>query len=409
MGAAIQLSGRRGLLGALPCKGILPPLLLAGMNTKPDPSDQDWESLAEDLLGVDLTRPPAIDEPFEVEDFDLVETSDDDPSDIDDDSPVTAEEMADDLEDDADLATEDVEAEGASDEADDDYWDALDGWDWDEPSSDSAKPPRSVFGGVSAGKTEPAAPPKEAPRRPKTEKLIANDDFGVGVVEVDVPSPAEEPVDEKSETPRRGRRRGGRRRSRRKEGSAQPDRVDRTPKADSGRDEAGDLEDDDDDGMAASDRPAAESADDSVDDSDGFGAGLELEVKPAEEKRPRSRRRGRRRRKSTESSTSESSQTKATPQSGPPEDDAGESASADEDVDADAADDDDSTTEEGVSQKRYRSVPTWEQAISYLVKVPPRGGNPSGESGGGSGRSRGGGGSRRGSGRRGGGRGQRSG
>ncbi len=175
------------------CKGVRPSLLLAGMSTPPippDPSDQDWESLAEDLLGIDLTSQPDVDEPFEVEDFDLAEQSevaasvepdeiaagaredladdlvedvDDVDADDDDDDEVDDDNDADDL----DAETESL-TEVASDAVKDDYWDALAGWDWDESSEGSSGKKRSVFAGES--KRKPDRPPGRKPDRAPERK-----------------------------------------------------------------------------------------------------------------------------------------------------------------------------------------------------------------------------------------------
>jgi ribonuclease E len=115
-----------------------------------------------------------------------------------------------------------------------------------------------------------------------------------------------------------------------------------------------------------------------IEEDDGFGAGLEVEVSDAEEfedveeaeveaadeeatdeERPRKRRRrgGRRRgRRKQEEQTAE-----------------GRIQDADEAATAETEEEDDEADEEAASrQDKYRSVPTWEEAISYLVRREPK-------------------------------------
>ncbi|MGD9854340.1 MAG: hypothetical protein AB7U20_05250 [Planctomycetaceae bacterium] len=436
------------------------------MSTKPlppNPSDDDLESLAEDLLGIDLHSSLPEVEPFEVEEFDLEEGDDeidapaaelaeapdtssslvskestsirprrtfiDDDDDfgsalfdeeeepgprvvavspkaerrieppkedleetLDDDELELAEADDDELElaeaddDEPELAeADDDEPELAEmDEADaavpeeDTYWDALDGWDWEEETSTSSgekAKPRSVS-------ERPAAPRSEnrvsEPQR-KTTELRADSDFGAGLDE----TAATRRVEEQEEAPSRRRSRRRRRRSGPGAGreAAAPDRaVDATP--------AADAKPERDDESGWEEEPEVS--------DDGFGAGLEVGEESREEPRKRGRSR-RRRRRPADRKASESVAAPDEPVE-PEEVEARETRP----VDSDEADRD-----EGPDQERkYRNVPTWEEAIGYLVRPSGRrsgteGGSSEGQRRGGRGRS----GSRRGGGgRRGGGK-----
>jgi hypothetical protein len=302
--------------------------------------------------------------------------------------------------------------EDAASSDEDDYWDALEGFDWDA-DSDEAKP-SPVQSKKYVETTETFEDLIES--ADKTDEFLDDADFGMGLEDEEeaeaprreAPAAAEKTEDEsEAGEERKGRRRrGGRRRGRRGRSRERDDQQDVTA-------EAGDPEE-------ASSAVTAEPRKDSekprrrdeekprrhepkrdvaMEEGDGFGAGIEVEtaeVDEAEEAEgveaestgeelPRKRRRrgGRRRGQGKRIEERKPDRT----------DDGDETETSEAEQDEEASD---AEGGESVSrQDKYRSIPTWEEAISYLVRREQKKPTNGGKSASGSRRGR------RGSGRRG--------
>ncbi|MBX3438834.1 MAG: hypothetical protein KF861_15170 [Planctomycetaceae bacterium] len=373
------------------------------MSTKPiptDPDEDDLQSLAEDLLGVNLSSSRLDVEPFEVEEFDLedfdepddeapleaaapeesareeiaapvrsrVELPDDDDDDFgssifeDEDvpdfspAPVSKEAPAlplaaidfeiDDVDEVDEVELElDVAEIGDPDEEEpleDTYWDALGGFDWNE-ESDTAVREKSP---PPAPAPEPRAPqvrrPSTTPTESigKTDQLLDDTDFGEGLEEADASTAA--PNVREEDSPRRSRRRRGGRGRRR---DSKPQEV----SADSSEVLDADFEE------------APQGDDELTVSGDDFGAGLDIEPGTSASTPGRSRSGRRRRRRSRDGKPGET--TAAASQEKAPV--AGDDVSHDlESSEPEALESDDGA----VQPQKYRDVPTWEEAIGYLVR-----------------------------------------
>ena len=373
-----------------------------------DPTDDELESLAQDLFGVSLNEQQDV-EPFDVGEFDLDEIELETVSAVDEDSsteqqPETVSPLVDDdfgaslldseeepeappakqrsepiavpeetvaggdLIDssDHDADTEKVPVEQKTGEAEDDYWDALDGFDWNE-GGEASQPKSSIpkelvdssdtFEDLSIESAE------------KTDEYLDDADFGAGLDEQDeslteAETSTVDSVEESNGDAERksGRRRGRRRRKRRRD-QEQAKR-----------------------GESAESAPAAmqeQQVRDEDQSDDGFGAGLEIDEPDQEQPAKRRRRRGgsrRGRRRTAEQSI-------------------GDNRSAEESLTSSERDEPKVSEKDSAVNRpkegKYRSVPTWEEAIGYLVRAKPVKGDNGDSSGGNSRR-----GGRRGSGRR---------
>lgn len=198
----------------------------------PNPPNERLKSAAEELLGIDLSTPPIDPESIDLDDDDLFAepTAGEEPppesaaaAREETALPVTAD--AGDLDDDEDefgsdfgagldagdesLLPIDTEAEAEAEEEtpesvpatpkDDRYWDALEGWDWEEEGGESrrgrAREPRET-------KERKAEPPERRrperavapPRREREVPREIEDDFGSGLLEPEAPPPRERAV-----------------------------------------------------------------------------------------------------------------------------------------------------------------------------------------------------------------------
>jgi len=441
--------------------------------SSPD-GEESWESLAEDLFGIDFETVPdsepvelpdepspeaPLDEPQPVEEVDVMEdtvivdeVAADWPNDADDgfgngllaadaaDESDESDEVAghrSNIEDDeskvksADALDAEVEIAAdnslAADEEDDDedesadeaaetsedtYWDALNDWGWESENggkADSAPDTKSGRGASRRKEPERArSKPSRAKKpdrkteedRPVVRERIVDDfatgadfrdeyvddaDFGVGLLDTDkvaadstaesAPSKTGEAKDDAtgasdSDKPKRRRRR--RRRSRPETG----DRQAQTEKADEPDDSQVNAGDESDEDVTSTDDEARSDPDDaSVADDVQDGV-----KKPRRRRSPR--RRGRRRESpaAAQADADDDSKSQETSQAQPDEelDDEvlGDEVLVDEVlVDEVLGDGDDSDNGEpsepvesgGREKATYRNVPTWEEAISYLL------------------------------------------
>ena len=365
-----------------------------------------WEGLAEDLFGINFSKTRSAakvgtDEPEQAAEPAPIDAVDDGPRSVPApaDSPIETADQAsveshddliqaaesDDASDDSDVADIVQDKSTSDSDREDTYWDALESWQWDQTSSKSNGAADSSGQSELVG-AEARTEPTTAPTTEKTttssdrrdaEAYVTDDDFGFGIFEEESPREAaqaefveaatEEPtfetdeddvsdeaaepieeealpaeteavsetdVDEPEPSVRKRRRRRRRRRG-------------RSPKTDEVLDES-----------PSEAEPAAETGGIAADDDQEEVAETDTEVvatvyeKPPERKRRR-RRSSRRRRKDE------------------PTSDSGEDA-ATEDSQAES-DDDDFTDEQadGDSDRSvttaYRDLPTWEEAISYVL------------------------------------------
>lgn len=443
------------------------------MNAAPIPEDSDdqLESAAERLLGVDFTTPSDFADPLDLDDDDLFGDELVDEPELGAELPADAEESeapavesALKTDDDFGLGLEESAAAEAPQRRgpsapkarDDSYWDALEGWDWDEgagvgATERTAEPPKSE-----AEPVPPSAPEFSSPAATrKTAEFREDDDFGAGVVDEvtaiparPVPgsrsdrSPDRQPLPERiPDRETEGRRsRGGERDEGRRGG-----RGGRRDAGSGGRGRRG--RDDDrprrEPPPAPPQVPEPEAIVDEEVDFDAelseFGAGLDVARQPHEAAEPeRGPRRGRRRRgrgRGRERAAPAAQEGGAAPiesgtrelDFGPehefePVDDLGGPRESDQpdEFGNEPAPIDEAPLED--AEPRYGDVPTWAEAISYLFSPKVRSSSRSadegtrgggarggeGESRGGSRRSSGGERGRRGGSRRGGGRGRGS-
>ena len=359
-----------------------------------DPTDDELESLAQDLFGVSLNEETKL-EPFDVGDFDLDELEPDDEAaqvvdeasasedgdpdvsdsvddgfgasvlDDEDDAPPPAKrssDLADDRQDEP-VAEEPAEQEQeeqaaetatkASGKAEDDYWDALDGFDWNE-GSDASQPKSQMS--KEYVETSETFEDLSIESAAKTDEFLDDADFGAGLDEqddvVEESSPQQTVAsggdDDESEKPaeRKGRRRRGRRRRGRKPAQEGEGRG-----ASSATDEDFGKEptDEGEEPEEVVDRSEPATSDDS------FGAGLDFEEesedRPKKSRRRRGGRRRGRRRTSEDSSEAETAATAADEESDAPPPTSQDRASTAKDSEKSSR-----RSREG----KYRSVPTWE-------------------------------------------------
>jgi hypothetical protein len=436
------------------------------MNAAPIPEDSDdqLESVAERLLGVDFTTPADFADPLDLDDDDLFGDE------LVDEPEFAAELPADAAEAelpvvDATLETKDDFGLGLEESADaeaplrrgpsaprardDRYWDALEGWDWDEGTGTTERT-------VEPPTAEPAPVPPSTPEfsspaaTRKTAEFREDDDFGAGLADESTTTPArplpgsrgDRPSERKplpERTPERESE-GRRTRSGERDEGRRSDRSGRRDAGSGGRGRRGRDEDRPrrEPPPTPPRVPEPEAVVDEVVDFDTelseFGSGLDVAPQPREATEPeRGPRRGRRRRgrgrgrdraepaaqdlgpAPVESGTRELDY-------GPehefePVDDLSEPRESDqpEEFDIEPAPIDEAPVED--AEPQYGDVPTWAEAISYLFNPKVRSSSRSadegtrggeGESSGGPRRSSGGERGRRGGSRRGGGRGRRS-
>lgn len=386
-----------------------------------NPNDDDLESVAESLLGIDFSGAAAIPDSIELDDDDLfAEEPEETPvteSGVSESQPPIAEpetapvgwSAPDEEDDDSDFGfgldiedeLEDVsfadepvrpaeaareeryvepepepvsESEGApvmrGSQPQDDFWDALEGWDW----GDEEKGSKSSAGARSRDRDEeesPAPRPREAERAvrpaPRREEAV-DDDFGAGLLEdrdASRSSREREPDERvRDERPRRETGREGRPRESRPEsaerrgGRERPRRGDRPAREER---------------PAPAPRPEPEAVAFDDEDAGGFGEGLDLETPASTERASREReegqgeeRRGRRRGRGRGRGRDRDRESR-TPEPAadlPPRTD---------DLDFDsqepfAAEEEQAASEPDTQETRFQDVPTWEEAISYLVR-----------------------------------------
>jgi len=378
---------------------------MSGETSSPQPpgGGDSWESLAEDLFGIDFQAAPEIDEiaPIVEPTGETAETSDaapapDEAASEPEPAPAGIENVQD---DEVDNVGSDEEADESSDQAaataaeakkdDDDFWDPLNEWQWGESSSDSSGEAKS-----DAKKTGRRERKEQFPSRPSRPVRVEEDfaspqdlrdeynddfDFGAGLVddepttkpveqaktqptdtqqteaaqadesvevapedettavdsELEASFDADETktVDETEAEPKKRRRRRRRRRRPTKEAS------DSAP-AETEADEA-----------ATKEGEAVDEAEESTDDTP--------EEEPKRPPRRRPSRRGRRSsaKKPPECESVPADEATATVEEDDDEDDAESSDIVDGEEEADSGD----------QKPRYRNVPTWEEAIGYLL------------------------------------------
>jgi hypothetical protein len=264
-----------------------------------------------------------------------------------------------------------------SEDESDDYWDALDGWDWEE--SDTV--PQKTADEETPSPTRPVTTRKEVGRiadSSKIDEFLEDAEFGAGLEEG-----SERASQRDSERPARRRRDDEPREAKGKRGRRRRGRKPREKSTDVPAEPAEVPESD----LSESDLMDSDLTDViDEDEEENFGAGLEVSERSSDEGRPARRRRSRGRRPA-------SRDREAAPEkdSGPP---------------ADELDESDVDESQPSGEDKYRNVPTWEEAISSLVQVKRRSGSSErssqkdGRHPEGSGRSRRGGGRGRGRGRR---------
>jgi ribonuclease E len=386
--------------------------------TRASGDEDSWETLAEDLFGISFSKAddaspiplPEDVEPAYTEEPCLQEPSQDSPAETADAfGEDTSSEPADKVspetsgECDAGEAEQDAVAAEASSQKDA-YWDVLNDWNWDEDQR--GRPPRSPEqqssgrGGRqgSRRRREPDSRPRESarPEKPPTRaaepanSYVDDSDFGEGLL--DSGSAPRRTGDESRERGSEARRDSAeresgdgdeshpRRRRRRRRRRGRPDRENAAPQG---------TEDE----SSVTDETPLEPADEDVPDR-------------SEERQPDERRRRHRRpdrRRSREPIVAE-------PADEEPSDEE-EDLLTDEEQDlltdeeepsADVSDEadegeDDGDDAEGGQKAVFRNVPTWEEAVSYLLRTrearsgepgPPRHGGESGRNPGRRGRRR---------------------
>jgi hypothetical protein len=390
-----------------------------------NPRDEELKALAQNLLGVDfsaqvppidlddddLFAAPVAEEPEaagavradERDDFGAEAAFEDAATQADD---AWAGDADDDFGSGLDSPTTEsnVPADATPAAAKDPYWDALEGFDWDEGSDESAAKARTPGRRPDVDRDRRSdRPPRDRDERPAPpvsprprDEFIEDDAFGEGLLDEVSRAPAPRPQEPPQESPRGGDqgRRGGGGRDRERDGGRRG-RGRGRDRRDEGRRDEGRRGGRDDDRRGRRDeersrrppedlpapsaaRPAEFPDDDEAPDSavdataegpSDFGAGLEVDEPPRPaESRGRSRR-GRRGR-------GEYRERERTPTEPPADSDADES-------DFDAAEaaplsaTGDSTDQEVPPPPRHSDVPTWEEAISYLVKPARREERPS--------------------------------
>jgi hypothetical protein len=306
-----------------------------------NPRDEELQSVAKELLGVDFSVRDMLVEPIDLEDDDslpppppgLARAAAEAPPAAFDapsaGSPAAAEDPSGfeewnetaDSGDEAEAPEDSAEpaaaeaAEGADEP--DDYWDALAGWDWDEGADEPAEAqqrPRASSPAVVVEVEEEEDTP--LPTLQQVDEFLDEEEFGAGLLD-DGPPVAREAA---RPAPR----------SQRERAAPEP-----APKA----------------------KPAVVRDEALVEDA-GFGAGLGLDEQPAAETvepQPERRRPPRRRRPEREREPQRQREPERERETAPAE------------VAAAPAEDEAAEEATGEPASRYRNIPTWEEAISYLL------------------------------------------
>lgn len=375
----------------------------------PPEGEESWESLAEGLFGIEFRvaddaqgsidvdqlledepdEAPAADEEGGAEDFDVAladfeQAERSEPSTTTDDP----EEVPSDF--DTELDAEPV-AEGSDDafgeRADDGFWDALDSWDWgDEPTE---KPAGEARGRGRSPRRErsPEAPARELPQSEPAathpefvsrDAFLEDDDFSAGLTDEDFefldeeeraaepqvasdlgrggepPASAVESLERVGESSRRRRRRRRRRPREERPAAVAADSDEGLESAE----EFGEIQRDEFESADEFEPAAGTVAEQAGEEEDDFAAGLIESSRPSavsdEQRSGRGRRRSRRHGEPRE---------RAPLGTVPP-------APAAADLRVDEAEDEAVETESPTMSpaELYRNVPTWEEAISYLLK-----------------------------------------
>jgi ribonuclease E len=392
-----------------------------------------WKSMMDRLMGSGSEKIQPVDEPLDLEGLDLdllkdeeapAHAKDEAPmrakaekqpalADITfDDEPETEEPSAGFVEEDdeepeavaeeeqPEEEQEELAAEGeAGDEEDDDYWDALEGLGWEE--EDTPEPATAQRGGRRGGRSRPGGrsadkPPREAADKPRREasdkpkpkpvrvaEFLEDDEFGFGLTgEAAAEVKAEAAAEEEEDARRgRGRRRGGRRgrgRDRAREEASAPaekqpatrEELDVSEIVFGEEEEPAERKTPRPERKPVASRPSRPKDEDveeeavteaSDEDSEGeFAAGVEGGEgrRRAPRKSPSRGRRGRGGRKTAPEQTPE-----RTPA-----------------AEVEEVEDEESAEDIAARAERYRNIPTWEEAISYLVS-PKRSASRSGDRG----------------------------
>jgi hypothetical protein len=358
------------------------------------PRDGDsWESLASNLLGINLNKPLDAEivsaEELDALELDVDEEPAEPPVPPPEPPPVLSEEPADDVKPDDEIEAVEPAADSEAaepDRANDPYWDPLAEWEWDDGPSTKRPPARKPAAAQpsrpAANSERPAAaqaeqesivkgPGADARRAADSFDTVSDyrdeyetgDDweFGAGLLEgVAPPEPAKpKPAEEDAGFARPTAAAPEPRRPQKRDRDERPPKRDR----DAERRPAETRE-------PAPPQPAVQRfTDDAPADDDAFGAGLvESGASPEpsaagegtdEQRRPR--RRGRRRGRASKGDASPESRTAfAEPDDEPRTNVPSDDSAADFDDDEEAADD-------GHADSPYRNIPSWEEAIGYLI------------------------------------------
>ena len=185
------------------------------------PGEEDsWETLAEDLFGIDFgkaaarSEPPPDDEVSPVVTEDSSSVDSDEPTETDADEVIAADSEEDSAAVEEDLAAaESGEAASEPEKPGDDYWDALSDWDWDNkdfaddvpdaegeiPSPPPRQSPPPSRRGSPAGSSQREATQRStsavAPREERSvsasrDDFVDDDGFGLGVLDEVEATPA---------------------------------------------------------------------------------------------------------------------------------------------------------------------------------------------------------------------------
>jgi hypothetical protein len=387
-----------------------------------------WESLASNLLGINLNKPldSEIVSPEELEslEIDLDEPPVEPPATPPEPPAAFPEEAAAEFEPAVDEpAVAEIEpvreapapATTDADRASDPYWDPLAEWEWDgEPSKRSARsksthreeparpPERSELPAVAGAVEESTVKGTGADARRAADSFDTVSDyrdeyesgdeweFGAGLLEgIAPPEPkTRQPADAEASSPPAPRESPPERPEREK----RRDRVEETPHDRSerrnertgSRDAPRPPEKREQREPAAPPAVARLSSDGHADDEDAFGAGLidaasgpaaSADDEPQEQRRPR--RRSRRRGRSSKGEAPPESRT-GSAERGP---DAARSPAPSKvsRADLDDEDEDEEASDDASADSPYRNIPGWEEAISYLIN-PKRSADGGGES-----------------------------
>lgn len=383
--------------------------------------DDSWESLAEGLFGIDFGETEEAaeiidpDEPAAVESQEAITPDDaevsaevaevgstsDDAAELVTESEVaeSSSQSADPFDADAqEIEESDVDESDATEAEDDNFWDPLNEWEWEDPKLARPKSDVPAEDATSRGdakvETTAAASPNTAAPAKDFLRMIDDDDssaadfreeyiedpaFGAGVLEdasspksdtattdsaeADAPSDtvaesstaavlsaasADESTVTESEAGDAARKRPRRRRRRRRStGAGQTRDAAETPSS---------VETPDTDNLISSDETDAGEPDAATD--------VDKDESESRTRKPR-RRPPRRRRRSPASSEAEHKTEEAEPEADTVSDDDMDF----DDEEAESSESDDSSDVKDSDRKSpYRNVPTWQEAISYLLK-----------------------------------------